>query len=66
MRIMMLRSNGRVENLKTRDNLIRVLYATNKKSGTRPMTYAQCSKVADRIIDTGTIEFCGRLFTCES
>ena len=66
MRIMMLRNDGRVEDLRSRDNLVRVLYLTNKKDGTRPMTYAQCGAVADKVINNGTLEFCNRIFTCEA
>lgn len=58
----MIRSDGRYEELKNRDVLVKVLYNTNKKSGSRTMTYAQCGEVANRIISGKQNDFCGRLF----
>lgn len=58
----MIRSDSRYEEIKDRDRLVKILYLTNKKSGTRPMTYKQCGAVADTIISGKTTQFCGRLF----
>lgn len=62
MQILMVRSDARLEDLKTRANLIRVLKATNKKSGTRELTDKQIGAIASAIIAGKQTEFCGRLF----
>lgn len=62
MEILMIRSDGRLEDLKTRTNLVRVLKATNKKSGTRILTDAQIGAIATNIMNGKQNEFCGRLF----
>lgn len=62
MKIMMTRGNGRVEDLRTKENLIKVLKATNKKDGSAKLNNNQYGAIANTIMSGKTVKFCGRKF----
>lgn len=62
MKIMMTRTDGRVEDLRTKQNLIRVLKATNKKENGRELNDNQFFAIATRIVKGEITTFCGRRF----
>lgn len=61
MTITMQRTNG-TETINNKSALTKRLYYLNKSVGTREMTMAQCSVVANNIISGKVDKFCGRHF----